>query len=295
MKIRTVGYFFREAMLSVKRNGWMSLASVGTMAICLLVVGTALLLVLNTNRIVTSIESNIEIIAYLRTDTTVEKSVQLGKELRAMPEVAEVEFVSKEKALQTLTQKFGKEHNLIAALGGTNPLPDAFKIKAKNPAEVGDLAKKIEALPQVEKVRYGQEVVEKLFSLTRWLKLICVGIMVFLALAAVFLVATNIRLALFARRREIQIMKLVGATNWFIRWPFFLEGMFLGLVGAVIAVAILAGSYSVLIGHVRVTLAFLPLVTDPRLLWQVFGGLLAAGTILGAIGTVISLYRFLDV
>lgn len=295
MKIRTVGYFFREAMLSVKRNGWMSLASVGTMAICLLVVGTALLLVLNTNRIVTSIESNIEIIAYLRTDTTAEKSVQLGKELRAMPEVAEVEFVSKEKALQTLTQKFGKEHNLIAALGGTNPLPDAFKIKAKNPAEVGDLAKKIEALPQVEKVRYGQEVVEKLFSLTRWLKLICVGIMVFLALAAVFLVATNIRLALFARRREIQIMKLVGATNWFIRWPFFLEGMFLGLVGAVIAVAILAGSYSVLIGHVRVTLAFLPLVTDPRLLWQVFGGLLAAGTILGAIGTVISLYRFLDV
>lgn len=295
MKIKTIAYFFREAVISMRRNGWMSMASVGTMAICLLVVGTALLLVLNTNRVVTSIESNIEIIAYIQTGTTAESSVQLGGQIRIMPEVAEVEFISKEKALESLTQKFGSQHNLIAALGGTNPLPDAYKIKAKKPDDVAGLASTIAALPQVEKVRYGQGLVEKLFALTKWLKLICAGVMVFLALAAVFLVATNIRLTLFARRREIQIMKLVGATNWFIRWPFFLEGMFLGLVGAAIAAGILAVSYSVLIGHLQVTLAFIPLVADPKLLGQVYGGLLAAGTTLGAVGTVISLFRFLDV
>lgn len=279
----------------MQRNGWMSLASAATMAICLIVLGIALLIVLNTNQLVSTLESNVEIVAYVSEEADAAARQGLDERLRSLPGVAEVRFVSKEEALEELKLRFGEESNLAEALGGKNPLPDAYRIKMSRPEDVIPAAQELMSWAVFEKVRYGQGIVEKLFALTKWIKVVSFALMGFLGLTAVFLIATTIHLTMTARQREIAIMKLVGATDWFIRWPFFLEGMFLGLIGAVLAVGVLSGSYLLLIKNARVTLAFLPLVSDAGVLLRVFGGLLVTGLVLGVTGTLVSIYRFLDV
>jgi len=295
MKLRTIGLFFQQAMASLRRNGWMSIASIITMAICLMVLGTALLVVLNTNKLVSSIESDVEIIAYVDENASAEEKAGLEKRLTTLPGLAEVVFVSKEEALEELKEKFGPENDLVGALKGNNPLPDAYKLKANDPQEVILIAQELEKWPVFEKVRYGQGVVEKLFSVTYWIKLVAVIIMGFLALTAVFVIATTIRLTMNTRRKEIEIMKLVGATDWFIRWPFLIEGLFLGLIGAIVAVGALSGSYLILVNNLKSTLAFIPLISDPKTLLYVFAGLVATGLFLGTTGTILSIYKFSDI
>jgi len=295
MKSRTFGYFFKQAIASIQRNGWMSVASVITMGICLMVLGSALLVVLNTNKLVTSIESDVEIMAYVDMGVSPTATAELGKRLSSLPGVAEVVFIPKQEALQDLKQRFGSNEELLGALKGKNPLPDAYKIKASEPQEVILIAQELEKWPDFEKVRYGKGVIEKLFSVTRWIKLVSVALMSFLAITAVFVIATTIRLAMNARRTEIEIMKMVGATDWFIRWPFLIEGLFLGLIGAIVAVGALSGSYLVLLNNLKTTLAFVSLVSDPQTLLYIFGGLLLTGLFFGTVGTVLSIYKFLDV
>jgi len=295
MKLRSLRYYFSQAVLSLRRNGWMSVASAGTVTISLLVLGVSLLVLLNTNHIIVSLESNLEVMAFVRTDLPRDQVSLLGDQLKVVPGVASVEFVSKEQALRSLEKQLGKNRDILAALGGKNPLPDGYRIKARKAADVPELAKKIENVAGVEKVRYGQGVVERLFALTRWVRSISLGIVVIIGLAAIYLIATTVRLTVFSRRREIAVMKLVGATDWFIRWPFFLEGMFLGLIGALFAVGLLVGSYLALIRTVHETVAFLPLQSSPRVLMQLTGGILGAGVVIGALGSIISLRKFLKV
>lgn len=295
MRLSSIVFSFQQAAASIRRNGWMSTASAATMAICLIVLGIALLIVLNTNQLVATLESNVEIVAYVSEKADPAARQDLEERLKNLPGVAEVRFIPKEEALQELKTRFGEESNLVEALGGKNPLPDAYRLRMSRPEEVVPTAQELMSWAVFERVRYGQGVVEKLFALTRWIKIVSFTVMGFLALTAVFLIATTIHLTMNARQREIAIMKLVGATDWFIRWPFFLEGMFLGLIGAVLAVGVLSGSYLLLIKNVRLTLAFLPLVSDASVLLKVFGGLLVTGLVLGVAGTMVSIYRFLDV
>lgn len=162
----------------------------------------------------------------------------------------------KKKALKSCSKKMGNEN--LKETVGQNPLPDTYEIKAKDPHEVPKIAKRIEKIDGIYKVKYGQGIVEKLFEVTRWVRIVSIAIIVLLALGAVFLIATTIRLAIFSRRKEIYLMKLIGATDWFIRWPFFIEGLVLGTAGALIAVGILALAYNSLIGNMQ-TVFFLPL------------------------------------
>jgi len=295
MKSRTFGFFLKQAVASIQRNGWMSIASVITMGICLMVLGSALLVVLNTNKLVTSIESDVEIMAYVKPEVPPQEIGQLGIRLRNLPGLTEVLFISKQEALGELSKRFDGNEALLGALEGRNPLPDAYRIKVSNPQEVILVAQELEKWPEFEKVRYGQGVVEKLFSVTHWIQLVSITLMSFLALTAIFVIATTIRLAMNARRSEIEIMKLVGATDWFIRWPFLIEGMFLGLIGAILAVGALSGSYLLLLKNLNSTLAFVSLVSDAQTLCYVFGGVLVTGLFLGMVGTMLSIYKFLDV
>ena len=295
MKSRTFRYFLKQAVASIQRNGWMSIASVITMGICLMVLGSALLVVLNTNKLVTSIESDVEIMAYVKPEVSPQETGQLGIRLRNLPSLAEVLFIPKQEALEDLRERFDSNEALLGALDGKNPLPDAYKIKVSDPQEVILVAQELEKWPEFNKVRYGQGVVEKLFSVTHWIQLISITLMSFLAITAIFVIATTIRLAMNARRSEIEIMKLVGATDWFIRWPFLIEGMFLGLIGAIVAVGALSGSYLVLLNNLNTTLAFVSLVSDPQTLIYVFGGVLVTGLFLGMVGTMLSIYKFLDI
>jgi cell division transport system permease protein len=143
-------------------------------------------------------------------------------------------------------------------------------------------------------VRYGQGVVDKLLELTYWIRLVGLAIVALLGLCSIFLIATTIRLTLFARRREIGIMKMVGATDWYVRWPFLLEGVILGATGALLAIALLYLSYRTLASKIMETLPFLPLMNSTLVLLQLFGGLLATGAVLGMVGSLISVHRYLQ-
>lgn len=296
MTLRTVGYYIGEAARSLSRNRLLSLATITTVAACVLILGIAVLMMVNAQEIMVSLESNVEIVAFLDKDLSEQQQEEIGKELRYTGGVKEIEFVSREKAIKELEKKFGHgQYNLKDTLGGKNPLPDSYRIKAIDPHQVPDLARKIAGIPGIYKVRYGQGVVEKLFSATRWVRNLSAVVIVLLACAAVFLIATTIRLTIYSRRKEIYLMKLVGATNWFIRWPLFIEGMILGLTGSLIAVLVLSVGYYYLVNNLSLAVTFVPLVTNTPVLVQLATGLLGAGTVLGLVGTYISANRYLEV
>lgn len=295
MRISSFQYALRDACRSLWRNKFMSLASVATVAISLVILGGAWLLVLNTQNLATAMESELEVNLYLKQDLTREQALEMKDQFAAIPGVDTTTYVPKEEGLKILEDRLGEDTNLLQALDGNNPLPDVYRLKSKDAALVPQIAAEAEQIAGVEKVRYGQGMVEKLLSLTDWLRTVGILVIIAIALAALFLIATTIRITVFARRREVSIMKLVGATNWYIRWPFFLEGMMIGLLGALIAVGFLQLLYSQLLKNVAMMVSFLPIISDTASLLRLYEILLFSGTLLGAIGSAISLRKFLKV
>ena len=296
MKLRTVGYYFKQTFSSIIRNFWMSLASIGTVAITLFILGAAFLLTINASFIASSVESDVEINAYLESSLSYTQAKEIANSLETMSGVANIEFVSKDKALKGLKEDLSEgEGEVIGALGGINPLPDSYKIKATEPTQVSQLALKIEGIAGVESVRYGQGVVETLFKVTKWVKRAGLVVMAALFLATLFLISTTIRLTVSARSREIEIMKFLGATNWFIRWPFLLEGIFLGLLGSAIAVLIITFGYTAIIDQVQNSFTFMPLKDDTNTYLFLLEGLIGIGVIIGALGSMFSMHKYLKV
>ncbi|NLO89862.1 MAG: ABC transporter permease [Clostridia bacterium] len=295
MKVKTIGYFFTQALKSILRNFWMSLASVATVAVSLIILGAFILLTANTNYIAQAVEQDVEIAVFLYVDTPENKVKALGDKLEDISGVDSVELIPKEEGLRQLSKQFGEEHDLVSALGGENPLPDYYIVKAEEPQQVSTIVKEIEKLPHVEKVNYGQGVVEKLFSITRWIRIGGIVVVAVLAACTVFLIAVTIRLTVYARRKEVNIMKSVGATNWFIRWPFLLEGIFLGFFGALIASTVLYFSYIIFLDKITAAMSFLPIQRDLSILKNVALVVLPSGPLIGFLGSFLSLQRYLKI
>ncbi|GBF35549.1 cell division protein FtsX [Desulfocucumis palustris] len=295
MSLNTLGYYWREAFLSIFRNGWLSLASVGTVTISLLILGISVLLVMNAQAFTKSLESGVEIRVFLENGATREEIRDMEKELKKTPGVATVEFVSRDEALEEMRENLGDRKDILEGLEEDNPLPDAFKIKAEKANDVPALASQMEKLEKVDQVNYGRGIVEKLLAVIKWVRLAGGGLMVILGVAALLLISTTIRLSLFARRREIGIMKFLGATNWFVRFPFLLEGMILGFVGAAIASSVVYLGYVSLVNRLDEVLPFVTLVTDRQILLTVTGGLMGIGIVVGALGSAFSVRKYIQV
>jgi cell division transport system permease protein len=291
MSLNSLRYVFKETLISLRRNAWMSLASVATVAISLVILGFALTLVYNTTQMAANIESDIEISTFMRTDQTAEQVSQAKAEIEKLPEVRSVDLVTKEKALEQFRATLSSE--LIDNLGGSNPLPDKLTVKAFKPDQVKLLADKVAQLPGVDKVQYGQGVVDKIIEFTHWVRWIGISMIGLLGLASIVLISITIKFTVFARRREVQIMKFVGATDWFIRWPFLMEGMVLGLVGAIISTVIVIYGYISLISYLHNHLAFIPVVNDPIFVRNLVLLLLGSGALIGSLGSMASLRKFL--
>lgn len=295
MKLRTGEYFIQEVFLSLKRNNWMSAASIGTVAVSLFVLGVFLILVLNMNRLASSLESQVQISVYLADDLKKADRDDLAFDIKNMQGIESIKFVSRDEAKERLAQRLGDQKYLLDALGEQNPLPDAFELTVKQPDMVETAAKAIEKMPGVEAAKYGQDVVENLFAITRLMRILGVALMLLLAGATLFIISNTIRLTVFARRKEIAIMKYVGATDWFIRWPFLLEGIVLGFVGGIIAALVLRSFYAAMAAKIYDTLAFFPLMPQYPFMNYVAIAIILSGMAIGAIGSTISLKRFLKV
>lgn len=295
MKIRTIEYFIKEAVSSLRHNGLMSIASVSTVALSLLILGMFLVMVLNLNHMASTLETQVQITVYMEDGMSERDMREVGTRITKLNGVTQVMFVDKEEALVKFKERLGEQQGLLTALGETNPLPNSFEVKVDKPEFVRPVAQAIGQLTGVETAKYGQEVIEQLFSLTKIIRIFGLVLIVFLALAALFIIANTIRITVFARRKEIGIMKYVGATDWFIRLPFMIEGMILGFGGALCAVLILSQTYSTITEKVYESLAFLPLIPKNPFLMHISIVLLVVGTAIGALGSTISLRRFMKV
>ncbi len=295
MKFRTSEYFITEVAHSLRRNSWMSLASVGTVAVSLFVLGVFLILVLNINRMAGMLESQVQISVYLEDSVSDVDRRGLEHDIREMQGIDTVKFVSRDEAKERLSERLGDQKYLLDALGDTNPLPDSFEVTVTQPDMVETAAHTIEHFEGVESARYGQDVVQHLFDITRLLRIFGVALMFLLAAATVFIISNTIRLTVYARRKEVAIMKYVGATDWFIRWPFLLEGIVLGFIGGIVSAIVLRSFYAAMASKIYSTLTFFPLIPQYPFMNYVSVALILAGMAIGALGSTISLKRFLKV
>jgi cell division transport system permease protein len=290
----TAGYYFKEAIDSLIRNNWLSLASVGVVTVSLFILGCFLLVAINTSAFINTLESMLEINVFLENNLNQSEIKHLNEQLKFISGVSEVEFVSKDQALENMLISLGNKKNLTENLD-ENPLPDSFRVKTKSVELVPQVAADMYKFDGVKNVIYGQEVVKRLLVVTHWIKTTSLTSIVVLGLAAVFLISTTIRVSVFSRRKEIGIMKFLGATNWFVCFPFLLEGVVLGFFGALLASIIVYLVYTIIIGKIAVAMPFLPVVGQIDKLAPVYLGLFVLGLLIGAVGSSISVHRFLKV
>ena len=295
MQFSTKWYYIKETFTSLKRNSLMSIASISTVALSILVLGMFLTMVLNVNNLASHLENQVQVTIYMEDSASAEQLKQMEKVLRSTPGIVKVTPRTREQALADFKKWLGEQQKLLAALGEDNPFPASFEIQVDNPERIPQLVPQFQQMPGVETAKFGQEVVEHLFQLTRVLRIGGVLLIILLAIATLFIISNTIRITVFARRREVNIMKYVGATDWFIRWPFLLEGMIMGFVGALIASVALYKGYNAIQAKIYGTLAFFPMLPSWPTMGWLCGGLVCVGTLIGALGSSISLRKFLDV
>lgn len=292
MRIRTIGRHSREGFKNLFRNGWMTFAAVSAVAVTLFILGLAIALSLNVQNMSLNIENQLQVNAYVADTVPTKALPALRKKLEMLPNVKSVSFISKAQALKKMEAILQSNANMINGLG--NPLPNEYVLQAKNPRLTAILAERVRHIKGIENVQYGQSVIGKLLAVTAAVRDAAILLIGALLIMGIFLISNTIKITIFARRREIEIMKLVGATDGFIRGPFFVEGTLMGLFGAVIPSAVLYELYRWM--NLNVTLfppfSLLPTayVAD-RVLWV----LLVCGIFIGAWGSLVSMRRFLRV
>ena len=295
MKIQTIEYYFREVLVSMVRKRWMTFASIGTVAVSLFVLGVFLILVMNINKMASSLESQVQISVYINDQLPEAGRKDIERMTRDLKSVSAVEYVPREQALKILRERLGENKKILDALGESNPLPNSFLVTVKTADDVKKTAAAIADLYGVEEVKYGQDVAANLFQLTHLMRLFGVILMALLLFATVFIISNTIRLTVFARRKEIAIMKYVGATDWFIRWPFILEGVALGTIGGGVSALALRSFYSAMITRIYESLAFFPMVEQYPFMQYLTIVLIGAGILIGILGSTVSLKRFMEV
>jgi cell division transport system permease protein len=300
-----VGYFFRESIQNFRRNWVMSIGAVVTIFLSLLLVGISMSFGYIASGIVQSVESKVTIQIFLKDGAPVADVDALQSTLVNDAAVKGVDYVSKDEALEKFKKDMAESPEIVANIRG-NPLPASLDVTLKDPREVEVMVVKIKANPQFtrvadrpsnpeESLRYGQQVVKKLFAVTRIIRYVLIGFVLVLAIVSLIFINNTIRLAIYARRKEIGIMRLVGASNWFIRTPFLMEGILQSLIGAALAIALIAATTSWILPQVREAIPFLPLMLTSADMAQISLVLVLLGMFIGLIGSGFALRRYLKV
>ena len=293
MKLSTSEYFIKEVYTSFKRNIWMTLASIFTVVLSLFILGFFSIVILNLNKMADTLESQVQISVYLKDDLSQEEIDETKETLSKIEGLQDIKFTTREEAMENFKERLGDQQFLLDALDDTNPLPDSFSLTVTSPQQVKTIADTVVALDSVESASYSQDIINHLFNLTHLIRLIGVALIILLTGAAIFIISNTIRLTVFARRKEIAIMKYVGATDWFIRWPFLLEGICLGFIGGGLATIFLYIVYNQVTQEIYEAMAFFPLIPQHPFIDYISLAILVAGIIIGALGSTISLKRFL--
>ncbi|MRG84761.1 permease-like cell division protein FtsX [Salinibacillus xinjiangensis] len=297
MKLRTIKRHLREGSKNILRNGWMTFASVGSVTTTLILVGVFLVLMLNLNQIAENVEEDVQIKVLIEMGTEQKEIDQLENKIKSIQDVSFLQFSSKENELERLMASMGDDGEMWKMVNQDNPLNDVFVVKTEDPLDTMDVASRIKSFDYVDSVDYGDEVIQKLFTFNEYSRYVGLALIAALVLTAAFLISNTIKITIMARRKEIGIMKLVGATNGFIRWPFFIEGLLMGILGAILPIIIVVTGYYYLYENMkdRPLIPFIELLPFNPFVWQVSLILLGIGAFIGIWGSVMSVRKFLKV
>jgi len=296
MKISTLKYFLKDALNSLKKNITVSTASIATVAATLFILGIFMLTILNVNQGIVNVESKVEVKIFLKDDITAAQKTELEKNVKVVPGVTELTFESKEQALANFKVQLGDQNqSLVEGLEKDNPMPSSYIVKVKDPNIITSIVEAVKGKAYILSIKDGREIVDKIMSITNTIKWVGSAIFIILIGVSLFLIGNTIKIIVYSRRREIGIMKYIGATDWFIRWPFIIEGVVLGVIGALIADGILFYAYKVVFAKVTTGLLMMQLVPVSYVYTYILGLFLLAGILIGAIGSSISIRKFLAV
>lgn len=294
MKYRTLQRHMRESIKSLSRNGWMTFASVSAVTVTLLLIGVFFIIMMNLNQLADNIERDVEIKIVTKPEANERQVDRLIENVRSTEGVGEIVHSTRDQELEKLIESLGDE---LALYKQSNPLGDALYVKAEDPKQTAALAKTLSTYDYIFDVEYGEGKVEKLFNVLKTGR--NAGLLLILALlfTAMFLISNTIRLTIVARRTEIEIMKLVGATNSFVRIPFMLEGVWLGLFGAIVPMIIMTAAYTQLFKawEPRLQNELFHLLHPLPFVLQLNGLLLFIAIFIGVWGSFMSVRKFLKV
>jgi cell division transport system permease protein len=288
----------REGAKGLVRNGWMTFASVSAVTVTLLLVGIFAMLMFNVNKISDNVEKDVEIQVFVEREADQSKIDSVGDSLKQMPGVNSVRYSSKEEELDRFKKQLGEGSQAYQSVEKDNPLHDRYIVKATSPKETETLANSIKKMENVDSVEYGKDYVKKMFSFLEGVRIGGIILIVGLTFMAMFLISNTIKVTIFSRRREIEIMRLVGAKNGFIRAPFFVEGLLIGTLGAIIPIVVVYFGYEVSYNPIQpqlstVNAGIFSLIPPGELSAQVVLILLGLGAFIGVWGSTTSLARFL--
>lgn len=285
------GYLIKEGFKNLVHNRLMTLASIGVLISCLVLTGSAVMLTINVSNIVDSVGDTNVTKVFLDDSYTKLEAVYKGKELSQVANVSQVEFIDKDEAIQAYRDQLGDE--VFANMSGDdNPLPYAYSVKMDDLSKYDDTVARIKEVDGVASVSSHREVAEKLTNLSSFITTMSLWIILALAIISLFIISNTIRMTMFSHRFEISIMKSVGATNAFVRVPFIIEGIVIGLISAIIAIVLLFVLSDAIINSVQKILDF-KYTRFTEVMWPIIGSFVAAGVLVGSLGSMVSIRRFL--
>lgn len=294
MKGTSLKYLTHEGFRNVWVNRLMSLASVTVLMACLIIMGAGIMIYFNINNVVDKVQSQNVVMVYVADDASEDETTQIGTSLEGISNVESCEFVPKEVAFQEQIQSMGGDAALFEGFDEI-PLPDAYKVTVKDLSQFENTVSQIKQINKVDSVRENSDLASKLLSLRHAVSIVSVGLVIMLFLVALFIISNTIRITMFSRKLEISIMKAVGATNWFIRWPFMIEGMILGTISGIVSLGVLWGLYALAEKVFAQTLSLIgfSLVPFSEYWWQILLVFVAIGLFTGGFGSLVSMGKYL--
>lgn len=273
----------------------MTSASVGVLVACMVIIGTAYLFSQNVSNFMQQIEQQNEIVAFIDDNVPEEDYQGLQMKIESINGVSSVDFVTKEEALEDYRKTLGEDGSYLDAFTDeNNPLRNSFAITIDDLSLFEEASKQISSLEEIARVRDTQETVSVLISLRKVVNVLGIWIMLILGLVSLFIISNTIKIAMYNRRTEISIMKYVGATNWFIRWPFIFEGLFIGITAASICFALQWYIYNYLLRSLFEGISFVQLLPFSALYLDIIIVFVAIGVIVGVFGSITSIRKYLD-
>lgn len=296
MKINTISYFIKDAFTSIKRNKTISLASIITVLITFFVLGIFTLVATNINNGIENVQNKVEVKVFLKEGVKVIDQREIELKLREIDGVKDVVYSSKEEEYNKFQETTNEGEGLLKGYTfENNPFQAAFTVKLESPEYASNVSEGIKDFEGVDSISDQQELVDKIVGIVKGVKVVGFALFIILVGVSIFLIMNTTKLTVYSRRREVGIMKFVGATDWFIRWPFVIEGMVIGLTGSLLSCIALFFAYKGVFGWIASQLTFVSLVNPMYILTAVLVKFVIGGILVGGTASVIALRKFLIV